>query len=654
MHLNINQKQAIYCISGPCLVLAGAGSGKTQVIVKKIIYLINECKFHPSDIFAITFTNKAAKEMKNRVSNQLSCDVLHKVTISTFHSLGLEIIKSEINSLNIKSNFSIFDEQDQMAVLKNITKKNDKIFLKKVRIMISSWKNKLLDSYDVRIKSNSILEQKYCYYYQLYESYLKSCNTLDFDDLIFLPTLLLKKNKILRKKWGNKIKYLLVDEYQDTNSVQYELIKLLNEYNPNFTLVGDDDQSIYSWRGVKSNIFSLLKSDYPKLNIIKLEHNYRSSGRILKIANFLIQNNPHFLDKKLFSNLAYGPIANIMSAKNEEDEAILISQTILKHKSTYVTQYKDYSILYRSNYQAKVFEKIFMNFDIPYQIIARSSFFSRPEIKDVLAYLKLIFNSNDDIAFLKIINKPPRGIGKITLNKLKEWSKRRNTSLFKSTDDIGLKFFLTSRSFDALRKFFILIQSLKKDMYVQPMKTLCNLISSIGYKKWLLNTIDNLQVYTMSVKNIHMLLNWIVELINSNKENSNILSDIIYQFILKNELEDQKKHVDGVQLMTLHASKGLEFSYVFMIGMEEGILPHYNSINNIDEERRLTYVGITRAKKELFFSYSKTRFQYGTIISTTPSRFLLELPSNDVFWNRVDIKKNNIFKLKNSLYVKNR
>lgn len=438
---------------------------------------------------------------------------------------------------------------------------------------------------------------------------------------------------------GKKIKYLLVDEYQDTNTVQYELIKLLSQYHSNFTLVGDDDQSIYSWRGARLKNFSLLKLDYPELHVIKLEHNYRSSGRILKVANFLINNNYHFFKKKLFSNLEYGPIINIISAKNSEEESELISKKILLHKSLNITQYQDYAILYRNNSQVKIFEKNFINAQIPYRVISNPSFFSRPEIKVLLAYLKLILNPNNDIAFLKIINFPPRGIGNITLNKLKEWSKAKQKSLFCSSSDIILKDVLTVRSIHALKNFVTLIEKLKKNIFINPLETLNTFMFDIKYDKWLLKTVKDVKLYQLIIKNIRMLLNCISRLIYNFNNTDKSLFEIINQFILENELYDSDIiEEDKVQLMTLHASKGLEFSYVFIIGMEEGILPHYTSISdNIDEERRLTYVGITRAKKELCLSYSRVRTQYGTLKNTKPSRFLLELPQGDVLWYTKDI-----------------
>ncbi|XBC39232.1 MAG: UvrD-helicase domain-containing protein [Buchnera aphidicola (Nurudea shiraii)] len=639
MDLNINQNKAIHYISGPCLILAGAGSGKTQVIINKIIYLISKCNVNPNNIVSITFTNKAANEMKNRISRKLSPKISKKITISTFHMLGLKIIKSELNYFRVQSNFSIFDDKDRIAVLSSIIKKKDKIFLKAFCKIISNWKNTLVDFRNAQMRSKSTLEKLCAYYYELYESYLKSRNVLDLDDLVFLPTLLLQQNNKLRLKWGKKIKYLLVDEYQDTNTVQYELIKLLSQYHSNFTLVGDDDQSIYSWRGARLKNFSLLKLDYPELHVIKLEHNYRSSGRILKVANFLINNNYHFFKKKLFSNLEYGPIINIISAKNNEEESELISKKILLHKSLNITQYQDYAILYRNNSQVKIFEKNFINAQIPYRVISNSSFFSRPEIKVLLAYLKLILNPNNDIAFLKIINFPPRGIGNITLNRLKEWSKAKQKSLFCSSSDIILKDVLTVRSIHALKNFVTLIEKLKKNIFINPLETLNTFMFDIKYDKWLLKTVKDVKLYQLIIKNIRMLLNCISRLIYNFNNTDKSLFEIINQFILENELYDSDIiEEDKVQLMTLHASKGLEFSYVFIIGMEEGILPHYTSISdNIDEERRLTYVGITRAKKELCLSYSRVRTQYGTVTNTKPSRFLLELPQGDVLWYTKDI-----------------
>ena len=643
MSLNESQKTAINYVSGPCLILAGAGSGKTKVIINKIIHLIKQYNYNPSQIAAITFTNKAACEMKSRILNILPSKITNKIKISTFHSLGLEIIKSELKLLNIKSGFSIFDEQDQIAILQEIVLTKDRNFLYRIRQAISNWKNKLFNPDQAKKYSTSFQELKFSDYYKLYNTYLNSSNTLDFDDLIFLPTILFKNNKLSRERWNRKIKYLLVDEYQDTNFIQYELIKLLSMKSSNFTLVGDDDQSIYSWRGANVNNFLSLKRDYPCLHTIVMQRNYRSSGRILKVANKLIENNSHTFRKKLFSNFSYGSVIQIISASNEEDEANLILEKIYADKTTNKTQYKDYAILYRSNYQVKVFEKVLVKFKIPYYILANTSFFSRSEIKDLLAYLKLIVNPNDDISFLRIINKPLRGIGIITLTKLKKWGKERNKSLFYASLDVGLKFILPTYNFKKLQEFVCFIEKITYQIQLNPIKILKTLVIETKYEEWLSKNCVDFKLRTECVNNIKILFDWIIDELKQKINNSKtftmkFLSEIISGFVIQNSLnENLKNESDYIQLMTLHASKGLEFLYVFMIGMEEGILPHHRSVtnNDIDEERRLTYVGITRTKKELFLSYARKRSKYGIIVNTTPSRFLLELPKSDLSWNKI-------------------
>lgn len=641
MSLNESQIEAINYISGPCLVLAGAGSGKTKVIVNKIIHLIKVCNYDPKEILAITFTNKAAYEMQNRVLNllPLSLKCIYETNISTFHALGLKIIKSELKLLKLKPNFSIFDKYNQIKVLQEIISKKDNIFLKKVQNVISNWKNRLLRPHEVKNFYYSCQDIEFANYYKLYDSYLKKFNILDFDDLIFLPTLLLKNYPESRNRWNTKIKYLLVDEYQDTNFIQYELIKLLSNKKSNFTFVGDDNQAIYSWRGANINNFLLLKKDYDCLRIITMKRNYRSSGRILKIANKLIQNNLIFFEKELFSNFNYGPVIEIISAKNESDEAKKVLARIMLHKLTNNTQYKDYAILYRSNYQVKIFEKFLIQFKIPYQILENKSFFSLSEIKDLVSYLRLIINPNDDIAFLRIINKPLRGIGLITVNKLKKFAKFKQKSLFIVSSSIDLESIVSKRIFKRLQEFVFLIKNISLQLQSDPFRTLQEFLVKTRYLEWLTKRYDNLNLRNQSINNVLIFLNWIIcevqKKIVLDKSIINILFEIISDFVVQISLNNDEKHNSNcLQLMTLHASKGLEFLYVFIVGVEEGILPHYRSIikKHVDEERRLMYVGITRAKKELFFSYSIQRFQYGVLIDTKPSRFLLELPNDDLSW----------------------
>lgn len=642
MHLNTAQKNAIKFTEGPCLILAGAGSGKTKVIINKIIYLINNCKYKPNNIAAVTFTNKAAHEMKLRLAKHISDLEINKMIISTFHWLGLKIIRKEINSLEFNSTFSLFDEKDQMIILKKICKKdikNDTKLLKKLIFMISYWKNKFFSPSKVKLLARSNLEKKFASFYNEYNIYLRQSNLLDFDDLICIPTLLLKQNKNIKKRWQEKISYLLVDEYQDTNSSQYELIKMLTNNNSNFTLVGDDDQSIYSWRGAKPQNIFLLKKDFPKLNIIKMEHNYRSAGRILKIANILISQNTHYFQKKLFSKLEYGNKIRVIIGKNEENEAEKIIEKIAFQHVNKHLKYKDCAILYRGNYQSRILEKVLIKANIPYNISEKTSFFSRPEIKDLLSYLRVIINPNDNYAFLRILNIPSRRIGKLTLNKLEKWANEGNKSLFKMSHDIEIKKILKEKTIQSINKFITWIKEIIRSSYLKPSDILRKIIDDIKYKEWLSKTIKETNKIKISINNIHTLSTWFKSMIEGNNiEKPMTISQIVTRMTLRDVVEKNthKNLQDKVQLMTIHASKGLEFSSVFIIGMNEGILPNHKSIdeNNIEEERRLAYVGITRAQKQLFFSYCCQRIQYGQILYVEPSRFLFELPQSDLHWKK--------------------
>jgi len=423
MRLNYNQQQAVEYVDGPCLVVAGAGSGKTRVITNKIAYLIRHRGYLPRQVVAVTFTNKAAREMKERVGKTLGKKETRELIVSTFHTLGLEIIKREHSALGIKANFSLFDEHDQMALLKELTfdlLADDKDLLRQLASTISNWKSNLLTARQVMAQVKSEKDQLFAECYQGYELHLSSCNVLDFDDLITKPTRLLDENEEVRSRWQQKIRYLLVDEYQDTNTSQYQLVKLLVGKRGRFTVVGDDDQSIYSWRGAQPQNLALLKNDFPQLNVIKLEQNYRSSGRILKAANILIANNPHVFDKKLFSELGYGEALKVITANNEDHEAERVIGELVAHHFINKTQYKDYAILYRGNHQSRLFEKLLLQNLIPYRISGGTSFFSRAEIKDILAYLRILTNPDDDSAFLRIVNTPKREIGPKTIQKLGE------------------------------------------------------------------------------------------------------------------------------------------------------------------------------------------------------------------------------------------
>ncbi|MGL5800571.1 MAG: DNA helicase Rep [Plesiomonas sp.] len=643
MRLNPRQQEAVESVSGPCLVLAGAGSGKTRVITTKIAHLIRVCGYQARHIVAVTFTNKAAREMKERVSQTLGRHETKGLLVSTFHSLGLEILKREHKAIGLKSGFSLFDDQDQMALLKELTEtqlQGDKDLLSQLVNQISSWKNDLILPERAKVIAQGEQGFLFAYCYEQYDKQLRACNVLDFDDLILLPTLLLRNNVEVRERWQQRVRYLLVDEYQDTNTSQYELVKLLVGSRARFTVVGDDDQSIYSWRGARPQNLTLLKQDFPALQVIKLEQNYRSSERILKSANILIANNPHEFEKRLFSELGYGDPLRVLQANNEEHEAERVVGEIIAHRFLNKTQYSDYAILYRGNHQSRTLEKLLMQNRIPYKISGGTSFFARAEIKDIMAYLRLLTNPDDDTAFLRVVNTPRREIGPATLEKLGTWAHTRNKSLFAASFDLGLEQHLQGRGLDALRQFTRWIVEIgDRAERGDPVAALRDLIHGIHYEVWLNETSPSQKAAEMRMRNVSTLFGWITTMLEGDQHSDNepmTLPQVVQRLTLRDMLErgESDDDADQVQLMTLHASKGLEFPHVFLIGMEEGILPHQSSMDedNVDEERRLAYVGITRAQKTLTFSLCKERRQYGELIRPEPSRFLLELPQDDLNW----------------------
>lgn len=640
MRLNQSQQQAVEYVSGPCLVLAGAGSGKTRVIINKIAYLIQVKEYQPRHIVAVTFTNKAAREMKERIAHSLGKKETRGLKISTFHTLGLDIIRKEYKHIGIKSNFSLFDDQDQFALLKELTEQwfdGDKDLINQLRSTISNWKNDLIDATIAMARAQGKKEQLFAHCYQLYEQQQKACGILDFDDLILLPTLLLKSNEEVREKWQNRVRYLLVDEYQDTNTSQYELIKLLVGQRAKFTVVGDDDQSIYSWRGARPQNLILLSQDYPSLNVIKLEQNYRSSGRILKAANILIENNPHIFSKTLHSELGYGEPLNVISANNEEDEAEKVVNDLIGHRFTNGSRYGDYAILYRGNHQSRLLEKVLMQNRVPYKISGGTSFFSRIEIKDIMAYLRLLINLDDDNAFIRVINTPKREIGPVTLQKLGQLAEQKSLSLFKAAFDPDITEILPPKRLEALQSFVHWFSPLSESIEQDPMSAVHELLHGIDYESWLYETSPSPVAAQMRMKNVEQLIGWLdVMLKGDDIDEPTTLEQAVMRFTLRDMLErnESEEEQDEVQLMTLHASKGLEFPHVYLVGMAEGLLPHQVSIDedNIEEERRLAYVGITRAQQTLTFSYSTERKQYGDVSYLEPSRFLLELPQDDLNW----------------------
>ena len=640
MKLNHQQQQAVEYINGACLVLAGAGSGKTRVIINKIAHLISQCGYLPKQIAAVTFTNKAAREMRERVAHSIGKEQSKGLTISTFHTLGFEILKREHKLLGFKSGMTLFDEHDQLALLKHLLPENvaeDKDLLKALVSTISNWKNDLLSPEMAVHRCKSERDRVFSHFYQLYQNQLKAYNALDFDDLIMLPVLLFRQFPEALARWQQKIRYLLVDEYQDTNTSQYELIKLLVASHKNFTVVGDDDQSIYSWRGAKPENMQRLREDFD-LKVIKLEQNYRSSQRILHCANILIDNNEHIFDKRIFSELGEGEKLNVIEAKNEEHEAERIVGEIIAHRFSKKTKYKDYAILYRGNHQSRLLEKLLMQNRIPYKISGGISFFSRTEIKDMMAYLRLVVNQDDDAAFLRIVNTPKREIGAATLEKLGLLANEKQVSLFEAIFDFELIHRLTPKPYQALQDFARwIVEIADQAERADPIEAIKDLLAKIQYEAYLYETAVSPKAAEMQSRNVQTLFEWVQSMLEGNEiEEPMNLVQVVNRLTLRDMLErgEDDDEADQVQLMTLHASKGLEFPHVFLIGMEEGILPHQTSLdeNNVEEERRLAYVGITRAQQTLTFSLCKERRQYGEIIKPEPSRFLLELPQDDLVW----------------------
>lgn len=638
--LNPQQQAAVKTIDHPLLVLAGAGSGKTRVITEKIAYLIQQGTA-ARYIAALTFTNKAAREMKERVNKLLDSTQAKGLRVSTFHSLGLDILRKEHKALGYKSGLTLFDEQDKLTLLRNLIAHSSSNYdIDAVEIynkQISDWKNAFITP--ERAISNSTEDDLLsAHIYADFTRNLKAYNAADFDDLILLPVLLFQQHPKILEKWQNKIRYMLVDEYQDTNITQYQLVKLLAGNLGRFTVVGDDDQSIYAWRGAQPENLAQLEKDFSRLQVIKLEQNYRSTGRILKVANHLIANNPHAFEKKLWSNLGFGDPLRVMSHKDDRAEAAQVVSEIIHHKFKHGGSYSDYAILYRGNHQSRLFERGLRENNVPYFISGSTSFFAHSEIKDILAYLRLFVNQNDDAALLRIINTPRREIGPTTLEKLGAYANDRHISLFAACSELGLTQHLPEKSIQRLSKFTRwVIDTANKIEKGDTFAVINHFIQQINYDAWLNENSKTQAAAERKIKNVQDLIDWLKRIADKEKDNEKSLSEIISKILLMDILErnQEEEAGDQVSLMTLHASKGLEFPHVFLIGIEENILPHQNSIetDNIEEERRLAYVGITRAQQTCTLSYCTHRKRYGDVSECEPSRFLNELPEEDLEWS---------------------
>ena len=643
-NLNPQQHAALKYIDGPLLVLAGAGSGKTSVITQKIAYLVEDCGIPARNIAAVTFTNKAAREMKARVSSLLGKEDGKGLTVSTFHNLGLTIIRTEIKALGFKSGFSILDQEDCRNLIKELLVRHtelDEKLIDTAQNTISNWKNSLLEPGQVVSAANSTGEQGIAMLYERYHRALKAYNAVDFDDLIMTPVLLFRQQPEILAKWQRRIRYLLVDEYQDTNLAQYELVKTLVNDKQALTVVGDDDQSIYAWRGARPENLMQLQEDFPSLNIIKLEQNYRSTGRILKAANTLIDNNPHLISKALWSELGPGDPLRFISSENEEAECERVVNEIIDMRLKRRCKYSDFAVLYRGNYQAKLVEIKLQAQNIPYEITGGQSFYAKTEIKDIMAYLRLIINPDDDNALLRIINTPRRQIGPTTLEKLGEYANQRTLSLYSAIDEVGLSATMPANNLERLKRFKHWIQSVNRNLYSgNPMSAINEMLDDADYLNWLHQNASSDHVAQKRWENVQFLLSQLAQVLknddsdtaeeNGDSKIENAIAKLILRDLLDHEEEESAD--DKVQLLTLHAAKGLEFLHVFMIGMEEDILPHRNSVEGgqIEEERRLAYVGITRAQRTLTMTSARQRTQFGDTSATTPSRFIDELPEDDL------------------------
>ena len=637
--LNPQQQAAVKTIDQPLLVLAGAGSGKTRVITEKIAYLVKQ-GLPARHIAAVTFTNKAAREMKDRVSKLLDDKQMRGLRVSTFHALGLDILRKEHKILSYKAAITLFDEQDKQTLLKNLinhgVKNCDIDNFERYSQQIGHWKNAFITP-EQALSSANPEQQPAASLYHEYTRSLKAYNAVDLDDLILLPVLLFQQHPAVLEKWQNKIRYLLVDEYQDTNITQYQLVKLIAGTLGRFTVVGDDDQSIYAWRGAQPENLAQLQKDFARLQVIKLEQNYRSTGRILKVANHLIANNPHAFEKKLWSELGYGDPLRVLSHKNDQVEAQQIISEIVHHKFKTGSRYQDYAILYRGNHQSRLFEQGLRENNIPYLISGSSSFFANAEIKDILAYLRLFVNQDDDAAYLRIINTPRREIGPTTLEKLGTYANERHISLFAASTEVGLSQKLTDKSVHRLQIFHDwVIRTADCIDRGDNFSIIEDVIKHIEYEQYLKEDSKSKESAERKIKNVYELIEWLKRIADKETDGQKPLAEIVAKIMLMDIMDrNQETEIsDQVSLMTLHAAKGLEFPHVFLIGIEENILPHQNSIDNdnIEEERRLTYVGITRAQRTCTFSYCTHRKRYGEISECEPSRFLNELPVEDLEW----------------------
>lgn len=649
--LNAAQREAVLYLDGPALVLAGAGSGKTRVITQKIGYLIRDCGYQARGIVALTFTNKAAREMDERVKSMMDPALSKGVTISTFHSLGVRILREEATHAGLKQQFSILDADDALAIVQDLLATTDKGRIRGVQQTISLWKNGLTDPDEAAKLATTPNELEAARVYRSYNATLSAYQAVDFDDLIALPAQIFAQQPEIREKWQARVRYLLVDEYQDTNVCQYRLVQLLTGQRAMFTAVGDDDQAIYAWRGATIENLANLTKDYPAIRVIKLEQNYRSSQRILTAANQVISHNPKLFEKKLWSEHGTGEAISVVVMDDEQTEAESVAMKVSAARFEKQAEWRDFAILYRGNHQARVVEQAMRNLRIPYTVSGGQSFFDKAEVRDILSYLRLIANDADDPAFIRAATTPKRGIGQATLQTLGQYAGMRGISLFEATFEIGLEAKLNQRQLEPLRAFGEFINRIQYragkvavGQAVRPAEAadvlLDDLIQAIDYERYLYDNFDEKPAQSRW-QNILELMNWLKR---KSEEDHMGLLDLVQHVALITMLErSDDKEPDAVKLSTLHASKGLEYPHVYLLGVEEGLLPHMGRddedvdaaraadilVERVQEERRLMYVGITRAQRSLHLSWCKKRRRAREDVSRDPSRFIAEMGLSD-------------------------
>jgi ATP-dependent DNA helicase Rep len=638
MSLNPQQRAAVEYTGGPVLVLAGAGSGKTRVIAEKIAHLVARRGMAPDKIAAITFTNKAAREMRERVGKLVKGAVAEELTLATFHALGLKIAQVEHAKLGLKRGFSVFDADDSAAIVKDLASagaKPDALFA--LRSLISNAKSSGLAPEQAAQAARGAREREAADVYARYQKRLAAFNAVDFDDLIRLPLALLETDAEARAVWQERIRYLLVDEYQDTNLAQYRLLKALAGTRGAFTCVGDDDQSIYAWRGANPGNLDELARDWPTLKVIKLEQNYRCSGRILRAANALIAHNPHVYEKHLWSEHREGAPIRVLACRDDEHEAERIAADIAHQQQLSRAPWNEFAVLYRGNHQSRPIEKALRALRVPYQLTGGTAFFERAEVKDVLAYLRLLVNPDDDAAFLRVANVPRREIGATTLEKLGELAQSRHVSMLHAAhSDAALKQ-LAPRPAAALAGFAALIGELTATMRESSAADLVEaIVRRTGFEAHVRAETKDESLRSRRLENIAELADWF----RAMGRNGGRAGDLAAQLALLTNA-DRDESGNAVRLMTLHSAKGLEFRFVYLIGVEQGTLPHAASLEEgrLDEERRLFYVGITRARERLCLAYAARSRRYGEILANEPSRFLAELPQADLHWDGRDAEQ---------------